>query len=81
VPWTAATWELFFGFPYVFILWTSGLRKTPKLSWKSIKLLAPSGILLAGTLHPLVLVVVVLVAPSYSHPRASSSQALELYLL
>jgi solute carrier family 35 protein E1 len=49
VPWTAATWELFFGFPYVFILWTSGLRKTPKLSWKSIKLLAPSGILLAGT--------------------------------
>ena len=49
MPWTAATWELFFGFPYVFILWTSGLRKTPKLSWKSIKLLAPSGILLAGT--------------------------------
>ena len=49
MPWTAATWELFFGFPYVFILWTSGLRKTPKLSWKSVKLLAPSGILLAGT--------------------------------
>jgi len=49
MPWTAATWELFFGFPYVFLLWTSGLRKTPKLSWKSIKLLAPSGVLLAGT--------------------------------
>merc|ERR1719454_883899 len=49
MPWTAATWELFFGFPYVFLLWTSGLRKTPKLSWQSIKLLAPSGILLAGT--------------------------------
>ena len=49
MPWTAATWELFFGFPYVFLLWTSGLRKTPKLSWESIKLLAPSGVLLAGT--------------------------------
>jgi len=49
MPWTAATWELFFGFPYVFILWTSGLRKTPKLSFDSIKLLAPSGVLLAAT--------------------------------
>ena len=49
MPWTAATWELFFGFPYVFVLWTSGLRKTPKLSWESVKLLAPSGVLLAGT--------------------------------
>lgn len=49
MPWTAATWELFFGFPYVFVLWSSGLRKTPKLSWESIKLLAPSGVLLAGT--------------------------------
>jgi len=49
MPWTAATWELFFGFPYVFILWSSGLRKTPKLSFESIKLLAPSGVLLAGT--------------------------------
>ena len=49
MPWTAATWELFFGFPYVFLLWTTGLRKTPKLTWNSIKLLAPSGVLLAGT--------------------------------
>ena len=49
MPWTAATWELFFGFPYVFLLWSTGLRKTPRLSWKSIKLLAPSGVLLAGT--------------------------------
>eukprot|EP00325_Prymnesiales_sp_UTEX-LB-985_P029416 CAMPEP_0174715914 /NCGR_PEP_ID=MMETSP1094-20130205/22682_1 /TAXON_ID=156173 /ORGANISM="Chrysochromulina brevifilum, Strain UTEX LB 985" /LENGTH=408 /DNA_ID=CAMNT_0015915581 /DNA_START=24 /DNA_END=1250 /DNA_ORIENTATION=+ len=49
MPWTAATWELFFGFPYVFLLWSTGLRKTPKLSWNSIKLLAPSGVLLAGT--------------------------------
>jgi len=49
MPWTAATWELFFGFPYVFLLWTSGMRKAPKLSFESIKLLAPSGILLAGT--------------------------------
>ena len=49
MPWTAATWELFFGFPYVFLLWTSGLRKAPKLSIESIKLLAPSGILLAMT--------------------------------
>jgi len=49
MPWTAATWELFFGFPYVFLLWSSGLRKTPKLSMQSIKLLAPSGVLLAMT--------------------------------
>ena len=49
MPWTAATWELFFGFPYVFVLWTSGLRKAPKVPWSSIKLLAPSGVLLAGT--------------------------------
>merc|ERR1719454_201964 len=49
MPWTAATWELFFGFPYVFLLWSTGLRKTPKISLESIKLLAPSGILLAGT--------------------------------
>jgi len=49
MPWTAATWELFFGFPYVFFLWTTGLRKAPKLSWESVKLLAPSGVLLAGT--------------------------------
>ena len=49
MPWTAATWELFFGFPYVFLLWSSGLRKTPKLSLESIKLLAPSGVLLAMT--------------------------------
>lgn len=49
MPWTAATWELFFGFPYVFFLWTTGLRKRPKLSLKSAALLAPSGVLLAGT--------------------------------
>jgi len=49
MPWTAATWELFFGFPYVFLLWSTGLRKSPKLSWESIKLLAPSGVLLACT--------------------------------
>jgi len=49
MPWTAATWELFFGFPYVFFLWSTGLRKAPKLSMESIKLLAPSGVLLAGT--------------------------------
>ena len=49
MPWTAATWELFFGFPYVFLLWTSGIRKAPKLSWKAIRLLAPSGFFLAGT--------------------------------
>merc|ERR1719238_2232568 len=49
MPWTAATWELFFGFPYVFFLWSTGLRKTPKMTFESIKLLAPSGILLAMT--------------------------------
>ena len=49
MPWTAATWELFFGFPYVLLLWCTGLRKAPKVSAESVKLLAPSGILLAGT--------------------------------
>jgi len=49
MPWTAATWELFFGFPYVFLLWSTGLRKTPKMTWESVRLLAPSGVLLAGT--------------------------------
>merc|ERR1711988_1471165 len=49
MPWTAATWELFFGFPYAFFLWTTKLRKAPKLTWESIRLLAPSGFLLAGT--------------------------------
>ena len=40
MPWTAATWELFFGFPYVFFLWTTGLRKAPKVSLASLKVRA-----------------------------------------
>ena len=49
IPWTSATLELFFGFPYVLLLWSTGMRKAPKLSWDNIKTLAPSGFFLAGT--------------------------------
>lgn len=49
IPWTAATVELFFGFPYVLLLWTTGLRKTPKLSLDDLKKLWSQGFLLAAT--------------------------------
>ena len=49
IPWTSATLELFFGFPYVLLLWSTGMRKAPKLSLDNIKTLAPSGFFLAGT--------------------------------
>lgn len=49
IPWTAATIELFFGFPYVAFLWTTGLRKTPKLSFDNVKTLSSQAFLLAAT--------------------------------
>lgn len=49
IPWTAATIELFFGFPYVALLWSTGLRKTPKLSIDNIKTLSSSAFFLAAT--------------------------------
>lgn len=49
IPWTSATIELFFGLPYVGMLWLTRLRKTPKLSIDNIKTLAPSAFFLAAT--------------------------------
>jgi solute carrier family 35 protein E1 len=49
LPWTAATVELFFGFPYVAFLWLSGLRKSPKLSFDNIKTLSSQAFFLAAT--------------------------------
>jgi len=49
LPWTAATIELFFGFPYVAFLWASGLRKAPKLSFDNVKTLSSQAFFLAAT--------------------------------
>lgn len=49
IPWTAATVELFFGFPYVAFLWTTGLRKRPKLSTSDVKKLSSQAFFLAAT--------------------------------
>jgi solute carrier family 35 protein E1 len=49
LPWTAATIELFFGFPYVAFLWSTGLRKAPKLSFDNIKTLSSQAFFLAAT--------------------------------
>jgi solute carrier family 35 protein E1 len=49
IPWTAATVELFFGFPYVALLWSTGLRKAPKLSVDNVKTLSSSAFFLAAT--------------------------------
>lgn len=49
LPWTAATIELFFGFPYVAFLWLTGLRKAPKLSFDNIKTLSSQAFFLAAT--------------------------------
>jgi hypothetical protein len=49
IPWTAATIELFFGFPYVAFLWTTGLRKRPKLSISDVKKLSSQAFFLAAT--------------------------------
>lgn len=49
IPWTAATVELFFGFPYVAILWSTGLRASPRLSWGNVRTLSSQAALLAAT--------------------------------
>jgi solute carrier family 35 protein E1 len=49
IPWTAATVELFFGFPYVALLWTTGLRKSPRLSFDNVKTLSSQAFFLAAT--------------------------------
>lgn len=49
LPWTAATVELFFGFPYVLFLWGTGIRKAPKLSFDNIKTLSSQAFFLAAT--------------------------------
>jgi solute carrier family 35 protein E1 len=49
IPWTAATVELFFGFPYVALLWSTGMRKKPKLSFDNIKTLSSQAFFLAAT--------------------------------
>ncbi|KAK7253773.1 solute carrier family protein [Aureococcus anophagefferens] len=49
IPWTSATIELFFGLPYVGLLWASGLRKAPSLSAANVRTLCPSAFFLACT--------------------------------
>jgi solute carrier family 35 protein E1 len=49
IPWTAATVELFFGFPYVALLWTTRMRKAPRLSLDNIKTLSSQAFFLAAT--------------------------------
>ena len=49
IPWTSATIELFFGLPYVGLLWASGLRKAPRLSAANVRTLCPSAFFLACT--------------------------------
>jgi hypothetical protein len=51
IPWTAATIELFFGFPYVLLLWSTGLRKTPKVPFTRASLI-PSPALAASVRLP-----------------------------
>jgi len=41
MPWTLATLQLFAGIPYVLLLWSTGARKTPKLSQDNLKTLFP----------------------------------------
>ena len=49
IPWTAATIELFFGFPYVALLWLGRLRPTPKLSLANVYTLSSQAFFLAAT--------------------------------
>jgi solute carrier family 35 protein E1 len=49
IPWSVATVELFFGFPYVAMLWLTGLRKAPKLSVDNVKTLSSQAFFLAAT--------------------------------
>lgn len=49
MPYTIATLQLFVGIPYCFFLWTTGLRKAPKLSTDNIKTLIPVSLGHLGT--------------------------------
>ena len=49
IPYTMAALQLFVGIPYCLLLWTSGLRKTPKLSMANVRTLAPTALLHLGT--------------------------------
>jgi hypothetical protein len=49
IPLTAAAVELLLGFPYVALLWTTGLRKRPKLSLDNAKTLCSQASLLVVT--------------------------------
>ena len=41
MPWTLATLQLFAGIPYVLLLWSTGARKTAKLTQDNLKTLFP----------------------------------------
>merc|ERR1719331_1751926 len=49
IPWTMALLQLFVGIPYACALWTTGLRKAPKLSTDNIKTLVPVSLGHLGT--------------------------------
>lgn len=49
VPWTAAAVQLCIGFPYLALLWTTGLRKRPKLSVDNAKTLCSQAFFLVVT--------------------------------
>merc|ERR1719183_846110 len=49
IPWTMALLQLFVGIPYCLFLWTTGLRKAPKLSQDNIKTLIPVSLGHLGT--------------------------------
>jgi len=49
IPWTMALLQLFVGIPYCFALWTTGLRKAPKLSMDNVKTLIPVSLGHLGT--------------------------------
>merc|ERR1719247_62198 len=49
IPYTMALLQLFAGIPYVLLLWSTGLRKTPKLSKDDIKTLIPVSLGHLGT--------------------------------
>ena len=49
IPYTIAALQLFVGIPYCFALWTTGLRKAPKLSLENVKTLIPVSLGHLGT--------------------------------
>ena len=49
MPWTIATFQLFAGIPYVLLLWSTGVRKTPKLTQDNLKTLFPVALGHLGT--------------------------------